>query len=115
MPGTELNTAARDQRLVASRRAALASGPERNWKSAPSGLAEMTLPAEKGGLGIGYILQRAGLVDSTSEALRMIKQGAVKVDGERLENPKLIVPVGESHLYQVGKRRFVKVKVVNEN
>jgi tyrosyl-tRNA synthetase len=78
----------------------------------PTDLVEMTLPGEKNGLSIAYVLQRAGLVDSTSDALRMIKQGAVKIDGERVENIKLNVPVGESHLYQVGKRRFAKVKIV---
>lgn len=77
----------------------------------PTDLEEISLPAENDGLAIGYILQRAGLVNSTSEALRMIKQGAVRIDGERIENPKLAIPVGESHLYQVGKRRFAKVKI----
>jgi len=77
----------------------------------PTDLKEISLAAENDALGIGYILQRAGLVNSTSEALRMIKQGAVRIDGARIENPKLTIPVGESHLYQVGKRRFAKVKI----
>ncbi len=77
----------------------------------PTDLEEIVLSAEKGELGIGYILQRAGLVASTSEALRMIKQGAVKMDGERVEDAKRSIPTGESHLYQVGKRRFARVKL----
>lgn len=77
----------------------------------PTDIEEKVLPGEKEGLQIGYILHRANLVESTSDALRMIKQGAVKIDGERVDNPKLVVPKGESHLYQVGKRRFAKVKI----
>ena len=78
----------------------------------PSGLEEMELRSEDSTLAIGYILQRAGLVNSTSEALRMIKQGAVRIDGERIEDTKLAVSRGKSHLFQVGKRRFAQVKVV---
>ncbi len=78
----------------------------------PTDLEEVTLKAESDGLGIAYLLQRAGLVSSTSEATRMIKQAAVKIDGERVEDPKRIIAPGEAHLYQVGKRRFAKVRVV---
>lgn len=78
----------------------------------PRNLDEIELAARNKHLAIGYILQRAGLVRSTSEARRMITQGAVRVDGERVEDTQLAVPAGESHLYQVGKRRFAKVKVV---
>lgn len=79
----------------------------------PTDLKEIELPAESGGsLAIGYVLMRAGLVESTSEAVRMIKQGAVRINGERVENQKLEIAIGESHLFQVGKRRFAKVKIV---
>lgn len=64
------------------------------------------------GLGIGYLLQRANLVKSTSEAMRMVKQGAVKIDGEKVDDQGLVLQAGSCHLYQVGKRRFAKVKVV---
>ena len=77
----------------------------------PENLPELSLPAQEGGLPIANLLKQAGLVSSTSEALRSIQQGAVKMDGERIEDPKLIIPVGSSHLYQVGKRRFAKVKI----
>lgn len=78
----------------------------------PTDLDEIELSAENSHLAIGYILQRAGLVGTTSEARRMITQGAVRIDGERIEDFQLTIPIGESHLYQVGKRRFARVRVV---
>ncbi|MFW0094363.1 MAG: tyrosine--tRNA ligase [Coxiella endosymbiont of Haemaphysalis qinghaiensis] len=78
----------------------------------PTNLKEIEVPAENDFLKIGYILQRAGLVNTTSEARRMISQGAVRIDGERIEDIRLAIPSGESHLYQVGKRRFAKVKII---
>lgn len=78
----------------------------------PTDLKEIEVLAENGHLGIGYILQRVGLVSTISEARRMITQGAVRIDGERIEDIRLTIPVGESHLYQVGRRRFAKVKTV---
>lgn len=78
----------------------------------PSDLKKIKVLSENKHLGIGYILQRAGLVSTISEARRMISQGAVRIDGERVENVRLTIPTGESHLYQVGKRRFAKVKVI---
>ncbi|MFW0039753.1 MAG: tyrosine--tRNA ligase [Coxiella endosymbiont of Dermacentor silvarum] len=78
----------------------------------PTDLKEIEVLVENGHLGIGYILQRVGLVSTISEARRMITQGAVRIDGERIEDIRLTIPVGESHLYQVGRRRFAKVKTV---
>ncbi len=63
------------------------------------------------GIAIANLLKQAGLVKSTSEAFRMIRQGAVRIDGERLEDPKRVVAPGEVHIFQVGKRRFAKVEV----
>ena len=56
-------------------------------------------------------LKQGSLVGSTSEALRLIAQGAVRIDGERLEDPKLAVPCGQTHLFQVGKRKFARITV----
>ena len=78
----------------------------------PADLKEIEVLAENNYLRIGYILQRAGLVSTTSEARRMIAQGAVRIDGERIEDIQLTIPSGESHVYQVGKRRFAKVKTI---
>ena len=41
----------------------------------------------------------------------MVKQGAVKIDGEKLTDGKLVVQAGTEHVYQVGKRKFAKVKI----
>ncbi|OGT49920.1 MAG: tyrosine--tRNA ligase [Gammaproteobacteria bacterium RIFCSPHIGHO2_12_FULL_38_11] len=62
-------------------------------------------------MSIAHILKTAKLVSSTSDAIRMIKQGAVRIDGERIENLKLMVKFEEEHVYQVGKRKFRKVKI----
>jgi tyrosyl-tRNA synthetase len=51
------------------------------------------------------------LVGSTSEAFRLIQQGGVRVDGERIEDRSLQVAAGAEHVYQVGKRRFARVLV----
>lgn len=78
----------------------------------PEDMEEILLATEEKSLGLGYILKGAGLVRSVSEALRMIEQGAVKIDGERVSDRTLEIQLGCSHLYQVGKRRFAKVKIV---
>ena len=58
------------------------------------------------------VLKQAGLVASTSEAGRMIKQGAVKIDGEKVDDKALTLPKGSEHVIQVGKRRFANIKIV---
>ncbi len=75
----------------------------------PDDIEEKTLPATDGKLAIANLLKEAGLVSSTSEALRMIKQGAVKIDGAKVEDRSLELEAGTTHVYQVGKRRFAKV------
>ncbi len=62
-----------------------------------------------GAMGIANLLKEAGLVDSTSNAMRMIKQGAVKIDGEKVSDPKLELEAGSQSVYQVGKRKFARV------
>lgn len=80
----------------------------------PTNLEEQSVATKESALGIAYILKLAGLVNSTSEALRMIKQSAVRIDGERVSDQQLQIPVGETHLYQIGRRRFAKIKVTSE-
>ncbi len=75
----------------------------------PDDLPEVRLAAGDDGLPIANLLKEAGLVASTSEALRMLKQGAVKVDGERVEDRGLRYPAGTEAVFQVGKRRFARV------
>ncbi len=60
------------------------------------------------GIKIGNLLKDANLVDSTSEAFRMIKQGAVKIDGEKVADKDVDLPSGTA-VYQVGKRKFARI------
>lgn len=77
----------------------------------PEDLIEVTVSSVNGELPIANLLKEAGLVESTSEGIRMIKQGGVKIDGERVENPQLKFISGANHIFQVGKRKFGKVRV----
>ncbi len=77
----------------------------------PDDMPEISLPGVGGGLGLASLLRDAGLVGSTSEAFRMVKQGAVRIDGERVEDKSLAVAAGSTHVFQVGKRRFARVTV----
>jgi tyrosyl-tRNA synthetase len=77
----------------------------------PEDMPELTLEAQDGGLGIAHLLKGAGLVSSTSEAFRMIKQGAVRIDGERVEDRSLTIDAGSTNVYQVGRRRFARVSL----
>ena len=78
----------------------------------PDDIPEIELVSEEGKLAIANLLKEAKLTQSTSESLRMLKQGAVKIDGEKVEDKGLLVEAGTEHIYQVGKRRFAKVKIV---
>ncbi len=78
----------------------------------PGEIAEVELEAARGALPLANLLRDAGLTKSTSEALRMIRQGAVRVDGERVEDADLEFRAGSSHVYQVGKRRFARVRLL---
>ncbi len=78
----------------------------------PDEMPEVTVQGQDGGLGIANLLREAQLVASNGEAFRMIKQGAVRLDGERVEDRGLEIPVGSVHVCQVGKRKFARVRVV---
>ena len=76
----------------------------------PDEMPEVTVSAGAEGIAVGNLLKEAGLVDTTSEALRMIKQNAVKRDGEVVSDGKLLVTAGTA-VWQVGKRKFARVTV----
>ena len=61
-------------------------------------------------IAIGNLLKESGLVHSTSEAMRLVKQGAVKINDEKIDDPKLSIKKNQELLVQVGKRRFLKIK-----
>ncbi len=77
----------------------------------PEVIPEVSVMAKGEGLPIANLLKDAGLVKSTSDALRLIDQGGVRIDGERAEDKGLILQTGSVHVFQVGKRRFVRVSV----
>jgi tyrosyl-tRNA synthetase len=81
-------------------------------RSTPDTMPSVQLTAPEGGLPIANLLQQAGLVPSTSEALRMIRQGAVRIQGERMQDRGLRLPKGSCQIVQVGKRRFARVSVI---
>lgn len=79
-------------------------------KALPDEIPEVTLTLAGDSLPIAALLKEAGLVESTSEALRMIKQGAVKLNGDtKVEDSKQEFAKGSSTIFQVGKRKFAKV------
>lgn len=77
----------------------------------PDDLPEITVNAPQGFLKIANLLKEAGLVATTSEAMRQIDQGAVKINGEKISDKQLQINVGSEQVYQVGKRHFAKVLV----
>lgn len=78
----------------------------------PDEMPELTLNSGANGtLGIAHLLSQAKLVASNGEAFRMIQQGAVKIDGERVADKGLEIAAGSTHVYQVGKRRFARVQL----
>lgn len=78
----------------------------------PDDIPELELSCDGNSMPIANLLKDAGLVASTSEALRMIKQGAVKLNGEtRIDDTRLEIAKGSTEIYQVGKRKFARVTV----
>jgi tyrosyl-tRNA synthetase len=77
----------------------------------PDEIAEVTIKGDEAGCSITHILKEAGLTSSTSEAIRMINQSAVKIDGEKVSDTKLVLATGTKHVYQVGKRKFARVEI----
>ena len=75
----------------------------------PEDIEEVALDVGMEGLGIGQILKQASLTASTSEALRMIDQGGVKLNGEKVSDKGLVLKPGETFVVQVGKRKFARV------
>ena len=78
----------------------------------PEDMPELTLAAVDGTLPVPQLLKQAGLVASTSDAIRQIAGGGVRLDGERVNDKTVTVPVGATVVAQVGKRKFARVTVV---
>lgn len=77
----------------------------------PENMEEKKIFGTEPGVAIATLIKEINLTKSTSESIRMIKQGAVKIDGERIEDTKLIIGLNKTFVIQVGKRRFAKVTI----
>lgn len=77
----------------------------------PADIEEISISIEGNEIPLPNLLKEVALVSSTSEAMRMIKQGAVKIDDNKIEDPKLTVKKNTSGVFQVGKRKIKKVSI----
>ncbi len=77
----------------------------------PDEIPEVAVEAPGGSLPLANVLKQAALTSSTSDAHRMVKQGAVKMDGEKVEDSRREIPAGSRHVYQVGKRKVARITV----
>jgi tyrosyl-tRNA synthetase len=73
----------------------------------PADIEEIVLEAGP----VAQLLRGAGLVSSSSEAVRLVKQGGVRIDGEKLIDPSRVLSPGATHLVQVGKRRIARLRI----
>ncbi len=77
----------------------------------PDEMPEVTLATGAEGVRLPNLLKDAGLCKSTSEAMRMVRDGAVRIDGERVSDAALVLEQGGPMVVQVGKRRFARVRL----
>jgi tyrosyl-tRNA synthetase len=77
----------------------------------PDDMPEVTLHTAGAPIGVAQALKQAGLVESTSEAFRLIDAGGVRIGGERITERNLSFPSGATFIAQVGKRRFARITV----
>lgn len=75
----------------------------------PDDMPEVEIALSEEGIAIGNLLKEANLVGSTSDAMRMIKQGAVKINGDKVEDTRLVITEKGENVYQVGKRKFARI------
>lgn len=77
----------------------------------PEDIKEITIELTGESLPLANLLKNAGLVETTSDSHRLVKQGAVRIDDQRISDSRLNIPVGASHIIRVGKRRIAKISV----
>lgn len=78
----------------------------------PEDIPEVSVTSPADEMPIANVLKEAGLTGTTSEALRMIQQGGVKLDGEKVSDKALQIAKGASVVLQIGKRKFARVKII---
>jgi len=77
----------------------------------PDDIPELNFDAPAEGYAIANLLKDAGLCSSTSDAMRMIQQGAAKIDGEKIADKTVKIQAGTKAIFQVGKRKFAKISI----
>ncbi|TCV84657.1 tyrosine--tRNA ligase [Sulfurirhabdus autotrophica] len=77
----------------------------------PDEMPEVELKADADALSLMQVIKQAGLTASTSEAMRMVDQGGVKINGEKVTDKTMSIPKGETLVLQVGKRKFARVTI----
>ncbi len=78
-------------------------------KNIPDDIEELSFTISESSIPLVNLLKDCGMTSSTSEAMRMIKQGAVRIDEEKITDTKHLISSGTSAIYQVGKRKFKKI------
>jgi len=78
----------------------------------PESMPEIEFTLVDTGIPVGQMLKQSGLTASTSEAFRMIDQGAVKIDGERVTERDTMINRTGTYVFQVGKRKFARIRVI---
>ena len=78
----------------------------------PDDMPEVEIALSEEGIAIGNLLKEANLVGSTSDAMRMIKQGAVKINGDKVEDTRMVITEKGENVYQVGKRKFARITLL---
>jgi tyrosyl-tRNA synthetase len=76
----------------------------------PEDIEEVSYSLEDKSMPLVNLLKETGMVASTSEASRLIKQGGIKIDSKKVEDPKMLILAGTKQVYQVGKRKFLKIE-----
>jgi len=80
--------------------------------SLPDDIKETSLTIESDSIPLTNLLKNTDMTSSTSEAMRLIKQGGVKIDSEKVLDPKKEIQKGSEAVYQVGKRKFLKIRTL---
>ena len=80
--------------------------------SLPVDIKETSLTIESDSIPLTNLLKNTDMTSSTSEAMRLIKQGGVKIDSEKVLDPKKEIQKGSEAVYQVGKRKFLKIRIL---
>jgi tyrosyl-tRNA synthetase len=83
-------------------------------KEVPTDVAARIEEIDEPSISVARLLKQVGLAESTSAASRLIEQGGVKIDGEKVESSKAVISPGPARLFQVGKRGFLRIEVVRK-